>query len=153
VREETKAVNGYVWAGMGVALLLAACDRPHGIYAETAKEAARPTPSLAAAAGAPLGYVGRWASSTQACASRAWVFSPGKLTTPAGAACDIVGATPTTGGYSANSSCTAANGNSQPGRLVMTITHPVAGHANTTYSMTISEGPFGGPINLIRCAA
>ncbi len=124
---------------------LQACEKPATMYADAPRERAQ----VAVSAGAPAGYVGHWAASAAGCDARAWILTKEHLLSPDGTGCDIVGADPTPAGYSASSFCSGPKlAQPKSGRMVLTLTGPGAGD-----SLSISEGPFGGAISLVRCAA
>lgn len=129
-------------AFVALALLAQGCGPAQkSIYAES--KAAPPSP----APGAPLRYVGRWASRAEDCAAKPWLLTAVHMQSPAGVSCDIVGPDATPAGYSANSFCGSADRPSRSGRLVLTLTGPGSGD-----SLTITDGPFEDAISLVRCA-
>lgn len=54
-----------------------------------------------------LRFVGRWAAQVGLCPTQAWVFTPERLTTPAGSVCTFGDITPVEGGYDIAARCTA----------------------------------------------
>lgn len=53
-----------------------------------------------------LRFVGRWAAEVGMCRTQAWLFTPERLTTPAGSVCSLEDITPVEGGYDIAARCT-----------------------------------------------
>jgi hypothetical protein len=91
------------------------------------------------------GFVGRWAATPAACASRAWVLTSDALRSPSVLACSFDRVSPTDAGYAVDSVCTVGKARA-PGRLTFTLTG--RGEAR---SLTVDGGPFTEPVALAHC--
>lgn len=127
------------------AAALGACNQHHLPPIGAAPAERAPAPTLAEAAGPPL-FVGRWAASTAACASRAWDLTPTSLKSPSALTCEFFKDERTSAGYTVYSTCKVGKA-SQPVRLVLTLTG-----SGATRSLTLTGGPFTEPVALSRCA-
>jgi hypothetical protein len=118
----------------------AACHRPTAppIAVHAAERAAPP-------ADGTLGFVGRWAATPAACATRAWVLTADALRSPSVLACSFDQVSPTDAGYTVDGVCAVGKARA-PGRLVFTLTG--RGEAR---SLTVNGGPFTEPVALAHC--
>ena len=119
----------------------AACQR-HAAppIAVQAVERAAPRP----ADGTPA-FVGRWAATPAACATRAWVLTSDALRSPSVLACSFDQVSQTDAGYTVDGVCAVGKARA-PGRLVFTLTG--RGEAR---SLTVNGGPFTEPVALAHC--
>ena len=127
-----------------VAMLLCACSRPEPPIGAAPAERA-PAPTAAMAAGPPL-FVGRWAASKSACATRGWELTARSLKSPSALTCELFKAERTSAGYTVYSTCLVGKA-SEPMRLVFTLTG-----SGETRSLTMTGGPFTEPLALSRCS-
>lgn len=129
---------------------LAACDgrsgegrtveRAGGTAAPSATDAASAAPTSAAA-----DFVGVWAVRPEDCGrNQTWRFTPDRLAAAGGMNCAIQGAARAPQGWRLQASCTNA-GVSQPSQLDLAM------NEGGDSGMTITGGPFGGPVALVRC--
>ena len=91
------------------------------------------------------GYIGVWAAEPSLCDAGAWTFERDRLETTGGVRCDIVDLEPGAGGWAMDVAC-SAEGERRPGRLTL-----VALDASTARTLSVSGGPFAGPVTLTRC--
>lgn len=102
--------------------------------------------SATAQAQAQPNFAGAWARTAAECRRQPWRLSVTRVTGPGGVDCGIEQLDSTLAGYTAHSTCTA-NGVATPGRIVLTV------GAAQTGTLTLSQGPFGEPVSLVRCPA
>ncbi|WP_041373506.1 hypothetical protein [Phenylobacterium zucineum] len=128
-------------------LALGACERAAGPPETTAVvEDAEP----AAAPGAepafrPASFVGRWAAEPGLCADGAWLFRTDGVSTAGEVSCAFRSVTATASGYRIDATC-AAEGEETSSEITLAMTDPAP-----PQSMTVSGGPWAGPITLMRC--
>lgn len=104
-----------------------------------ANAAAATTPASAAA-----DFVGVWALQAEQCArNRTWRFTADRLAAD-GVNCAIEGAARAPQGWRLQASCTV-QGQPRPAQLDLALDEVPAG------GMTLSGGPFGQPVSLVRC--
>lgn len=125
------------------ALTLAACSEQPAQQAQTpppatAPPTAPPTPQ-------PPSYVGRWAVSLAACQNGAWEFAKDRVGTAGEVSCQFDKVTPNPSGYAIEAQCVAQ---APPELQSFTLAFTGVGPAET---MTITGGPWSGPITLVRC--
>ena len=128
--------------------LLAACeDRAEPVTPAPVPargRAAEPTPP------APLdeapSFVGVWAARPELCRNGSWMFTPQGVRTAGEVSCAWSKVEKTETGYALAGTCTA-EGVAKPAEAVLTIdpAKPAA--------MTVTGGPWAGPIALTRCSA
>jgi hypothetical protein len=126
------------------ALLCACSQKPEPPIGSAPAERAPPMTTGAAATGAPL-FVGRWAASRDACATRGWDLTATSLHSPSALNCDLTKARPTGAGYTVYGVCSVGKA-AQPTRLIFTLTGPASNR-----SLTLTGGPFLEPMALARC--
>ena len=124
---------------------LGACSEHHEPPLRAAPAGRAPAKTAAQIAGPPL-FVGRWAASTAACASRGWELTPARLTSPSALTCEFFKTEPTSAGYTVYSTCMVGKA-SQPMRLVFTLTG-----SGGSRSLTMTGGPFTEPVALSKCS-
>ena len=125
------------------ALTVVACSEQP---AEPAAQAPPPSaPSVPAAQPTLPSYVGRWAVSLAACQNGAWEFAKDKVGTAGEVSCQFDKVTPQASGYAIEAPCIAQ---APPELQSFTLAFTGVGPAET---MTITGGPWSGPINLVRC--
>ena len=100
---------------------------------------------MTTSAGGPPLFVGRWAASQAACATRGWELTPTSLKSPSALSCELTKAQPTSAGYTVYAVCTVGKA-AQPTRLVFTLSGP-----STNRGLTLTGGPFLEPMALARC--
>ncbi|HVI33395.1 hypothetical protein [Phenylobacterium sp.] len=137
---------------LGLCLVLAACGReaaapePVAAAPEPAPAAGpAPTTAVTADVAQPAAYVGRWAATPALCAEGAWMFEPGRVATAGEVSCDFTTVTPQAAGYQVGAKC-LAEGTAEP----QTFQLALAG-AGAAQRMTVTGGPWSGPITLMRC--
>lgn len=126
---------------------LTACDRPEPAPPRptapaAGPPAAAPTPEQPAAP-----YVGLWAAREGLCPNGAWVFDEKRLTTAGEVACVFQAVHPAPSGFQVMATC-SAEGQAKPYQFSLGLAG--SGPART---LTVSRGPWDGPITLIRCPA
>jgi hypothetical protein len=130
---------------LAAAALLCACSqKPEPPIGSAPAERAPPMTTGAAATGAPL-FVGRWAASQDACATRGWDLTATSLRSPSALSCELTKARPTPAGYTVYGVCMVGKA-AQPTRLIFTLTGPAANR-----SLTLTGGPFLEPMALAKC--
>ena len=75
----------------------------------------------------------------------AWMFEPGRVATAGEVSCDFTTVTPQAAGYQVSAKC-LSEGTAEP----QTFQLALAG-AGAAQSMTVTGGPWTGPITLMRC--
>jgi hypothetical protein len=109
--------------------------------AQPAPPAAPPEP----AGPPPPPYVGLWAARPELCPQGAWVFDRDKVVTAGEVACAFRAVNETRAGYQVMAECTA-EGEAKAYHFTLTLTDPAPPR-----TMTVSRGPWDGPVTLIRC--
>lgn len=135
---------------LGLCLAVAGCGQEAPGPDRTATEPApaagpAPTTALTADVPQPAPYVGRWAATAALCADGAWMFEPGRVATAGEVSCDFTTVTPQGAGYQVSAKC-LSEGAAEP----QTFQLAMAG-AGSARSMTVTGGPWAGPITLMRC--
>lgn len=127
--------------------VLAACDL---FPPAPAPEAPAPDPgplaesqALAAPDPATRRYIGAWAVDRRICANPAWRFGADQITTSGEVHCDFTSVREVEGGYAIAASCTA-EAPPEPYEIQLALGDPEQG-------MTLSGGPWGAPVRLVRC--
>jgi len=131
-----------------VALLLitAACDRPSEPAPASTAQTPPSAPAAASEAAAEADFVGVWAATPELCGRNdTWRFTPERLATAGGVSCAIEGAARSADGWRLQAVCTA-EGPPGPADLTLAMVPPPP-----SSSMTVSGGPFGTPVTLVRC--
>lgn len=132
--------------GLALAAGLVACQAeapPAPVKsAEAPPPAAPPTPPEPP----PPPYVGLWAARADLCPSGAWVFDRDRVVTAGEVACEFQQVTETSSGFQVTAAC-SHEGETKPYQFNLTLTDPAPPR-----SMTVSRGPWDGPITLMRCA-
>ncbi|MDD3837758.1 MAG: hypothetical protein PHG43_07970 [Phenylobacterium sp.] len=116
-----------------------------------------PAPAVAAEAPAPQqgppppeppppAYVGLWAAKADLCPQGAWVFDRDRVVTAGEVACEFRDVAETDTGFQVTAAC-AVDGVTRPYRFSLLLADP-----SPPRSMTVSRGPWLGPITLIPCA-
>lgn len=127
-------------------LALAACsdERP-----PASGQGPAPAPGATAPArpAEPASYVGRWAARPELCQAGAWTFEPGGVTTAGEVACDFQEVAPEASGWRVKATC-VAQAPPQAHDFSLTLTDPAP-----PQSMTVTGGPWDGPVTLVRCPA
>jgi len=131
---------------LAATVLLAACGQRSLPPIGAAPAERAPARTAAQIAGPPL-FVGRWAASTAACASKVWDLTPSRLDSPGALTCQFFKTEPTSAGYTVYSTCMVGKA-SQPMRLVFTLTG-----VGKNRSLTLTGGPFTEPVGLSRCSS
>lgn len=137
---------------LGLCLVLAGCG-PEPRAAEKAATASEPAPAagpapttaVTADVPQPAPYVGRWAATPELCADGAWMFEPGRVATAGEVSCDFATVTPQGAGYRVGAKC-LAEGVAEPETFGLAL----AG-AGAAQRMTVTGGPWTGPVTLMRC--
>lgn len=132
-------MNNALCLSFGVLVLLCACGRREGLYADRSVPLIAP----AAAADAAPRFVGRWAATAAQCED-ALVFAPRSLASDA-TDCEFDKVDPSPAGYAIVAVCRSGSG-PRPARLVVTAPN----EANISL-MTVSGGPFKNGEALQRC--
>lgn len=130
--------------GLAIAAGLSACQQ------EAPAPPAKAEPPPPAAPPAPPEppappYAGLWAAKASLCPSGAWVFDRDKVVTAGEVACEFQQVTETGAGFQVTATC-SAEGEAKPYQFNLTL----AG-SEPQRSMTVSRGPWDGPITLMRC--
>ncbi len=144
-----------VLMGVGLAMVAAACGRV-GSQGSTAPVAPAPAPALAPGAdaadtaaglaGEEADFVGVWAERPDLCGGgQTWRFTHERLSAANGVSCAVEGAARSAEGWSVQALCTAS-GAPRPAAVTLST----AGPAPAT-GVTVSGGPFGTPVSLVRC--
>ena len=131
-----------------VALSAVACSRQD--QQTPAADAARAPPETVAAQPAPVGppaYEGRWAVSPDLCAQGAWDFRQDGVSTAGEVSCAFREVEPSASGYRIQAACTH-EGSESDSEIGLSITDPAP-----PQSMTVTGGPWNGPVTLRRCPA
>jgi hypothetical protein len=131
--------------GLAVAAGLSACQ---GEAPPAPAKAIEPPPPAPASPPEPPppAYVGLWAADASLCPDRAWVFDRDRVVTAGEVACEFQQVTETNTGFQVTATC-SAEGEAKPYRFSLTLTDPAP-----PPSMTVSRGPWDGPITLMRCS-
>ncbi|MCR5876350.1 hypothetical protein LRS10_20705 [Phenylobacterium sp. J426] len=126
-------------------IALAACERaePPKVTAAAEAPAASATPDVRRQAP----FVGRWAASPELCADGAWVFRTDGVSTAGEVSCRFASVEPSASGYRIAAAC-SHEGSESEGEIGLSITDPAPPE-----SMTVSGGPWNGPVTLRRCPA
>lgn len=130
---------------MGVAaivagLALGACARE-----EAAEGPPAPTTMPADGPAERASYIGRWAATPELCSDGAWAFEEARVVTAGEVACDFQEVTPIATGYEVSATCWA-EGPPQAGTFMLTLTDPAP-----PQTMSVTGGPWAGPVTLVRC--
>lgn len=128
------------------ALGLAACQPEPAAPARTAEAVPPPAPP-APPEPPPPPYVGLWAARADLCPSGAWVFDRNNVVTAGEVACEFREVAETSTGFQVIANC-AVDGENRPYQFNLTLTDPAPPRA-----MTVSRGPWNGPITLLKCPA
>lgn len=91
------------------------------------------------------GFVGRWAASPELCEAGAWSFEEQRVSTAGEVSCEFGAVMRTPTGYDVQAQC-VAEAPAQPYTFSLALED-----APTPSSMTVTGGPWGGPITLMRC--
>jgi hypothetical protein len=126
-------------------LTLAACSEQPAEQAQPAQSPPPPTAPAAPLTPQPPSYVGRWAVSLAACQNGAWEFTRDRVGTAGEVSCQFDKVTPNPSGYAIEAQCVAQ---APPELQSFTLAFTGVGPAET---MTITGGPWSGPITLVRC--
>lgn len=131
----------------GAALAAGLCGCQEEAPSAPAKTVAAPPPTVAPppAPEPPPPYVGLWAAKADLCPSGAWVFDRERVVTAGEVACEFQQVTPTSSGFQVTATC-SAEGEAKPYQFSLTLTDPAPPR-----SMTVTRGPWDGPITLMRC--
>ncbi len=124
-----------------VCVLASGCKGQEPSIAAAAAASPHPIPS----AGGPPTYIGRWATTPNACAHAAWVLTADEMRSPGALSCNFVKVEPSPAGYTAWSSCTSGRATG-PTRLVFTLSGP-----ERDVDLTVEGGPLAEPVALERC--
>lgn len=127
---------------------LAACGRQEEPPPVTA--AAEAPPETLAPQPAPVGppdYEGRWAASAELCADGAWEFRQDGVSTAGEVSCAFREVEPSASGYRIQAACTH-EGSQSDSEIGLSMTDPAP-----PQSMTVTGGPWSGPVTLRRCPA
>jgi hypothetical protein len=128
-----------------VGLAVTACEGPQ-IAAPAKIAAAPPVAPIQPADPPPPAYVGLWAARPDLCPQGAWMIDEDKLATAGEVGCAFRSVSPTPDGFAVTATCTAE---SEPQRYRFNLA--VAG-AGAAQKMTVSRGPWDGPVTLVRCS-
>jgi hypothetical protein len=90
----------------------------------------------------PPFFVGRWAATTDLCATAAWVFTETGLATSGEVTCTFDTVTRTRTGYDLQATCTAE---APPAPYLIRLAY-----AQSAQALLVEEGPFD-PIGLVAC--
>lgn len=129
---------------MAVAAGLAACRAeppPSAQAAQVPPPAPTPTPPEPP----PPPYVGLWAAGPDLCPNGAWVFDRDRVVTAGEIACEFRDVAATSSGFQVIANC-LVDGEAKPYQFNLTLTDPAPPR-----SMTVSRGPWRGPITLMNC--
>ena len=123
-------------------LVLAACGQADGPPNTAAEAPAATTP-----APPRPDFTGRWAADPELCADGAWTFRPDGVSTAGEVSCEFREIEPTASGYRIAALC-RSEGHEEAGEIGLAITDPAQPR-----SMTVTGGPWNGPLTLRRCVA
>ena len=104
-----------------------------------------PPPAPPQPAPTQASFIGRWAATSDLCATGAWVFDADRVSTAGEVGCQFGSVSPTPTGYVIKASCTA-EGPPQPKTFALTML------GGTPPAMTVAGGPWSAPVTLRLCA-
>jgi hypothetical protein len=132
--------------GLVLAAGLGACQEEAAPAAQITAAAPAPAVPPAPPEPPPPPYVGLWAAGADLCTSGAWVFDRDRVVTAGEVACEFQQVTGTNSGFQVTAAC-SHEGETKPYQFNLTLTDPAPPR-----SMTVSRGPWNGPITLMRCS-